>query len=34
MKKFYSSQIKDVITAIGIIAGYYAVMAIVVMLAW
>lgn len=34
MKKFYASGLKDLITAIGIIAGYYALMALVVLLAW
>lgn len=34
MKRFYSSGIKDVFTAIGIIAGYYALMAITILLAW
>lgn len=34
MKKFYSSTIKDVVTAIGIIAGYYALMALIVTVAW
>ncbi len=34
MNKFYSSSIKDVFTAIGIIAGYYALMALVVSIAW
>jgi hypothetical protein len=34
MKKFYSSAIKDVFTAIGIVAGYYALMALVVIMAW
>jgi len=34
MKGFYSSGVKDVFTAIGIIAGYYALMAIVVLMAW
>ena len=33
MKKSYS-VIKDVFTAIGIVAGYYALMALVVMVAW
>lgn len=34
MKKFYSTVIKDVFTAIGIIAGYYALMALLVIIAW
>lgn len=34
MKKTYPSVIKDVFTAVGIIAGYYALMAVVVMMAW
>lgn len=34
MKKFYSTGIKDVFTAVGIIAGYYALMAVIVLLAW
>lgn len=33
MKKS-SSLIKDVFTAIGIIAGYYALMALTVLIAW
>jgi hypothetical protein len=34
MKNFYSRGVKDVLTAIGIIAGYYALMAAIVILAW
>ncbi len=34
MKKFYSPAIKDVCTAVGIIAGYYALMALIVVAAW
>lgn len=34
MKKFYSSEVTDVLTAVGIIAGYYALMAIIILLAW
>lgn len=34
MKGIYTTGIKDVFTAIGIVAGYYALMAIVVLLAW
>jgi hypothetical protein len=34
MKKFYASGISDVFTAIGIVAGYYALMALVVIMAW
>lgn len=34
MKVFYSSGLKDVITAVGIIAGYYALMAAVALIAW
>lgn len=34
MKKFYSPVLTDVFTAIGIIAGYYAIMAIIAYLAW
>ncbi len=34
MKKFYSPAIKDVFTAVGIIAGYFALMALIVVVAW
>jgi len=34
MKKIYTSELLDVLTAIGIIAGYYALMAIIVLIAW
>lgn len=34
MKKFYSSGVSDVFTAIGIIVGYYALMTLIVLLAW
>ncbi len=34
MKKIYSPVLTDVITAIGIIAGYYALMALIAFLAW
>ena len=34
MKKFYSPVVTDVLTAIGIIAGYYAAMALIAYLAW
>ncbi len=34
MKKFYSTGVKDVFTAIGIITGYYALMAAIVLLVW
>lgn len=34
MKKFSSPVITDVFTALGIIAGYYALMAIIAYLAW
>jgi hypothetical protein len=34
MKKIYSSEITDVFTAIGIIAGFYGLMTIIVLLAW
>ncbi len=34
MKNFYSSTIKDVFTAVGIIAGFYTVMAVIVLLVW
>lgn len=34
MKNYYSKVIKDVLTAVGIIAGYYALMAVIVLLAW
>ncbi len=34
MKKFYSPVLTDVLTAIGIIAGYYAAMALIAYLAW
>jgi hypothetical protein len=30
----FSSGIKDVFTAVGIVAGYYALMALVVIMAW
>jgi len=34
MKKFYSPEISDVFTAIGIIAGYYGIMALIAYIAW
>ena len=34
MKSFYTEGIKDVFTVIGIIVGYYALMAAIVVLAW
>lgn len=34
MKKFYSPVVTDVFTAIGIIAGYYGIMALIAFLAW
>jgi hypothetical protein len=34
MKKIYSPVVTDVITAIGIIAGYYAIMALIAYIAW
>ncbi len=34
MKKFYSPVITDVFTAIGIIASYYAIMALIAYIAW
>ncbi len=34
MKKIYSPVVTDVLTAIGIIAGYYALMAAIAFLAW
>ncbi len=34
MKKFYSPVVTDVFTAIGIIAGYYAIMALIAYIAW
>ena len=34
MKKIYSSEVLDALTAVGIIAGYYALMAIIVLIAW
>ena len=34
MKKFYSPVVTDVFTAIGIIAGYYGVMALIAYLVW
>ncbi len=34
MKKIYSTGISDVVTAIGIIVGFYALMALIVMVAW
>lgn len=34
MKKFYSPVLTDVFTAIGIIAGYYAIMALIAYIAW
>jgi hypothetical protein len=34
MKKFFSPLLTDVFTAIGIIAGFYAAMALVAYLAW
>lgn len=34
MTHFYSKTVKDTFTAIGIIAGYYALMAAIVLLAW
>ncbi len=32
--KNYSTGIKDVFTAVGIIAGYYALMAAIILIAW
>ena len=34
MKKFYSPVVTDVFTAIGIIAGYYTIMALIAFLSW
>jgi hypothetical protein len=34
MKKFYSPVLTDVFTAIGIIAGFYAAMALIAYMAW
>lgn len=34
MKKFYSPVLTDVFTAIAIIAGFYAAMALIAYLAW
>jgi len=34
MKKYYTPVITDVFTAIGIIAGFYATMALIAFLAW
>lgn len=34
MKKVYSPVLTDVFTAIGIIAGYYAIMALIAYIAW
>jgi hypothetical protein len=34
MKNFFTTGVKDVFTAIGIIAGYYALMAAIVLMAW
>jgi len=34
MKKFYSPVLTDALTAVGIIAGYYAIMALIAYIAW
>jgi hypothetical protein len=34
MKKFYSTPVGETVVAIGIITGFYALMAIASMLAW
>mgnify|MGYP000175572253 FL=1 len=34
MKKFYSPLVEDTFAAIGIIAGYYAIMALIAYIAW
>jgi hypothetical protein len=34
MKKFYSTQIGETVVAIGIVTGFYALMAIASLLAW
>jgi len=34
MKKFYSTQVGETVIAIGIITGFYALMAIASLLAW
>jgi hypothetical protein len=34
MKKFYSTQVGETVVAIGIVTGFYALMAIASLLAW
>ncbi len=34
MKKIYSSEITDVFTAVGIVVGFYGLMAAIALMAW